>query len=151
MVRVLPPWFSNAKKRLVKSPKVYIGDTGLLHAILKIGNLEDLLGHPVAGGSFETMVIENIVKAHPRHDPFFFRDSSGNEIDLVLKKGRETIAVEIKLSTAPVPGDGFRKAVKFLKPRRKYLVSRVGTPRKERDGLWITNLDDFLTRFTTSR
>ena len=119
LVRVLVPFHENGKKRLVKSPKVFIRDTGPLHALLKIEAMNDLLGHPVVGSSFEGLVIENILQKYPKYDAFFYRDSTGNEVDLLLVKGREKIAIEIKSSTSPKLRDGFWHAVKFLRPDEK--------------------------------
>ncbi|NND17695.1 MAG: ATP-binding protein, partial [Silicimonas sp.] len=97
LVRRLPPWHSNAGKRLVKSPKVYIRDPGLCHALLGIETQEDLLGHPVVGGSWEGFCIENLIAAAPRgSEASFYRSSAGAEIDLVLKLPRGQIwAIEI--------------------------------------------------------
>jgi uncharacterized protein len=145
VIRVLKPYSSNGKKRLVKSPKVYIRDTGLLHTILKIENINELLGHPVTGGSFESMVIDNVVMKYPRHEVYYYRDSSGNEIDLLLVKGLEMIAIEVKSSTAPTLSAGFWNAVKYLNPSKKIVISQVNTPYPDKDKLLITNLDDFLS------
>lgn len=145
IIRVLKPYFTNEKKRLVKSPKIYIRDTGLLHALLMIENINDLLGHPVTGGSFETLVIENVLKKYPRHDAYFYRDSSGNEIDLLLINGQEKIAIEIKSSTAPRPEKGFWNAVKFLNPSKKIMIAQVDSSYPGENGIWVTNLDEFLS------
>ncbi len=144
LVRVLQPYHTNEKKRLVKSPKIFIRDTGLLHALLKIETLNDLLGHPVAGSSFEGLVIENLIRQYPRHTPYFYRDSTGNEVDLVLIKGMEKLVFEIKLSTAPKITDGFIKSVKFLKPDQQHLIAQVDMPYPGKNGLNITNLDECL-------
>ncbi|HIG43114.1 MAG: ATP-binding protein [bacterium] len=145
LVRVLKPYHTNEKKRLVKSPKVYIRDTGLLHALLKIETINDLLGHPVVGHSFEALVIENVLEKFPRHDCFFYRDSSGNEVDLILERGLEKIAVEIKSSTSPRIEKGFRNAVKYLQPESMWLIGQVDAAYPGQKGLRVTNLDLFLT------
>lgn len=144
VIRVLQPYYGNEKKRLVKSPKVYIRDTGILHSLLRIQDINDLLGHPVVGGSFETLVIENIITSFPRWDAYFYRDSIGNEVDLVLEKGLKKIAIEIKSSTAPKIEKGFWNSMKFLKPDEMWCIAQVDTKYPGGDGLWITNLELFL-------
>ena len=144
VVRVLKPFHTNEKKRLVKSPKIYIRDTGLLHALLKLESINELLGHPIVGNSFETMVIENILQNFPKYDAYFYRDSSGNEIDLLLVKGLRKIAIEIKASTAPKIEKSFWNSVKFLKPEEMWVIAQVDSTYPGKDGLRITNLDLFL-------
>jgi hypothetical protein len=109
IVRQLEPFYPNIKKRLIKSPKVYIRDPGLLHALLRIKELDDLFAHPVVGPSWEGFVIEEIKKILPEDTPlYFYRTGAGAEIDLVIpdRKGRP-IAIEIKYSLNPKPGKGF--------------------------------------------
>lgn len=124
LVRQLSPWYSNLGKRLVKRPKVYVRDTGLLHALLGIHGLEDLLGHPVVGPSFESMVIETaIAVAGPAMREFYYRTSAGAEIDLILARGNQPkIAIEVKHSSAPVVSAGFHTAVADLGITRAYVV-----------------------------
>ncbi len=144
VIRVLEPYYTNQKKRLIKSPKVYIRDTGTLHALLRIQQINDLLGHPIVGGSFETLVIENIITSFPHWDAYFYRDSTGNEVDLVLEKGLKKIAIEIKSSTAPKIAKGFWNSVKFLKPDEMWCIAQVNAKYPGGDGLWITSLELFL-------
>jgi predicted AAA+ superfamily ATPase len=106
----LQPWATNAKKRLVLTPKVYVRDTGLLHALLGIRNQEELVGHPVVGASWEGMLIENVLDALPATArPTFYRTSAGAEIDLVIEfSAKERWAIEIKRSLGnPAPSRGF--------------------------------------------
>jgi hypothetical protein len=114
LVRRLPPWSGNVGKRLMKSPKIYVRDSGVVHALLRIEALEDVLGHPVAGSSWEGMLIETLTGAAPRAESFYYRTSAGAEIDLVIESGRRRIAVEVKRSTAPVVSRGFRLACEDL-------------------------------------
>ena len=144
VVKILSPYFTNAKKRLVKSPKVYIRDTGILHTLLEITEINDLLGHPVVGASFETYIIENVSTLLPRWNVFFYRDSDGNEIDLVLQKGQKKIAVEIKCSTSPQVKKGFWNACKFLKPDQCFLIAQVDSSHPGEKGIIVTNLREFL-------
>lgn len=124
LVRRLQPYHVNAGKRLVKSPKVYIRDSGLLHALLNITDHNSLLGHPVVGASWEGLVIENLINAAPAFTvPGFYRTSGGAEIDLLLElPGGECWAIEIKRSRAAKPGRGFYEACDDLKPARRFVV-----------------------------
>lgn len=144
VIRVLQPYYTNEKKRLVKSPKVYIRDAGILHSLLRIQDINDLLGHPIVGASFETLVIENVITSFPRWDAYFYRDSTGNEVDLVLEKGPKKIAIEIKSSTAPKVGKGFWNSMKFLKADEMWCIAQVDSKYPGGDGLWISNLELFL-------
>ncbi len=130
MIRQLPPFAANLKKRLVKSPKIYLRDSGLLHALLRIGAIDDLLGHPVAGASWEGWVIEQaLAVSGSLTGASFFRATGGAEIDLVLEQPRgKRIALEIKLSSAPKPSRGFWSGIADLKPSAAYVVY----PGKER-------------------
>ena len=130
LVRRLPPWSSNAGKRLVKSPKVYVRDSGLVHALLGITTLEDLAGHPVAGLSWEGLIIEALIAAAPRGtNAHFYRTAAGAEIDLLLTlPGNRQWAIEIKRSLAPKVEKGFHLACADLEPYRACVVY----PGKER-------------------
>lgn len=124
LVRRLPPWHSNAGKRLVKSPKVYVRDTGLVHALLGIDNREALLSHPVAGASFETLAIESLIAAAPAGTAAnFYRTAVGAEIDLVLTlPGRKPWAIEVKRSLAPKLERGFHHACMDIEPEKRWVV-----------------------------
>lgn len=124
LVRRLRPWSGNLGKRLVKSPKVYVRDSGILHALLELQTTNDVLGHPVCGLSFEGHCIENLLQAAGnRHVPYFYRTHVGAEIDLVLEIGGTPImAIEIKRSTAPQPERGFAQACDDLNISKRYVV-----------------------------
>jgi hypothetical protein len=124
MVRTVSPFAANLKKRLVKSPKVYLRDSGLLHALLRIGTADDLLGHPIAGASWEGWVIEQALAADGgRSGAYFYRSAAGAEIDLVLERPRaRRLAFEIKLASAPKPSRGFWSALADLRPSVAYVV-----------------------------
>ncbi|MDB4915008.1 MAG: ATPase [Gemmatimonadetes bacterium] len=108
LVRRLSPWSGNIGKRLVRAPKVYVRDSGLVHALLDLASVDDVLGHPVAGPSWEGMVIESLIAVAGALTSHFYRTSGGAEIDLVLEGARgKRYAVEIKRSTAPTPSKGF--------------------------------------------
>lgn len=123
ILRTLKPYQKNTAKRLVKSPKVYFRDTGLLHALLRLTNFEDLAAHPVVGASWEGFVIEQILhSAGSRFEPFYYRSQAGAEIDLVLESSRQNIAVEIKFSLSPELTRGFWNAIEDLKCKHAYVV-----------------------------
>lgn len=125
MIRILPPFHANLKKRLVKSPKVYLRDTGILHSLLKIDNFDDLLAHPVFGASWETLVIENVINIFPDYEPFFYRTAAGAEIDLVLVRGQQRIAVECKASASPRVSKGFWNAMDDLNIPKAWILAPV--------------------------
>ena len=125
LVRRLQPWAGNLKKRLVRSPKVYVRDSGLVHNLLGIRDQEELLGHPVSGPSWEGFVIENLLsQAPPRTTAWFYRSSAGAEIDLLLELGAgHRHAVEIKRSLSdPRPSKGFHLACDDLKLRGRWVI-----------------------------
>lgn len=124
LVRRLQPWTSNLGRRLVKAPKTYVRDSGICHALLGIETLNDLLGHPVVGGSWEGFAVENIISALPRRATYgYYRTTGGAEVDLVIDAGAgELWAIEIKRSTVPSVSKGFYSACEDLKPTRKYVV-----------------------------
>jgi predicted AAA+ superfamily ATPase len=118
------PWRRNVGKRLVKSPKVYLRDSGIGHALLRLPSLDDVLSHPVAGASWEGMVIESVLAAAPSGaEASFYRTSAGAEVDLVLTlPGDELWAVEIKRSSAPKLERGFFHACSDLNPARRFVI-----------------------------
>jgi hypothetical protein len=124
LVRRLPPFYSNLGKRLVKSPKTYVRDSGFVHALLGIVDLNGLAGHPVVGMSWEGFVIENLMAAAPAHTKFsFYRTATGVEIDLLLElPNGELWAIEIKRGLAPNLEKGFHIARTDLKPTRAFVV-----------------------------
>ena len=124
LVRRLPAWHRNLGKRLVRSPKIMVRDTGLVHALLNISDREQLLGHPVVGHSWESFVIETLIAVSPSGtEACFYRTSAGAEIDLVLSlPGGELWAVEIKRSSAPTVEKGFHLVCADLQPKRRFVV-----------------------------
>ncbi len=143
LVRRLAPWHENVGKRLVKSPKVYVRDSGLVHALLGLGSLESLLGHPVVGGSWEGFCLETLIAAAPSNtEPFFYRTSAGAELDLVLRLPEgETWAIEIKRTTAPKVSRGFHIGAEDIKADRKLLVYAGERDVPAADGLRAMPLD----------
>lgn len=126
LLRRLPPFHINIGKRLVKSPKVFVRDSGLLHALLGIDTLDTLSGHPAAGFSWEGFIIEQIIAGLPPLTSIgFYRTAAGSELDLVVDNGSERIGYEIKLSSAPKPARGFWNACEDLGLTRAYVVAPV--------------------------
>jgi predicted AAA+ superfamily ATPase len=128
MVRRLLPLTANLGKRLTKSPKVYIQDSGLLHCLLGIRSVDELYGHPVAGASWEGWVLEQLVRVlGPAWQLSFYRTAAGAEVDVVAERGSRRLAFEMKLSTAPAPTKGFWHALDDVKPEATYVVAPVDT------------------------
>jgi len=124
LVRRLKPWTFNVGKRLIRSPKIYIRDSGIAHALLNIPDYNQLLSHPIVGGSWEGFVIENILSVVPSGViPFFYSTSGGAEIDLVLEFfGKEKWAIEIKRSSSPSVSKGFYIACDDIKPVKRFVI-----------------------------
>ncbi|MBV6429588.1 MAG: hypothetical protein KIPDCIKN_04148 [Haliscomenobacter sp.] len=124
-VRVLPPFFTNISKRLVKSPKIYLTDTGLLHVLLGIRQQSDLTLHPMAGPSWEGYVLSQIIATLPKGvEPFFFRTSDGTECDLVLVDGLKPLAcIEVKLGNVANVAKGFRNTVETLQTPINFILT----------------------------
>lgn len=124
LVRRLPPWHGNGGKRLVKSPKVLIRDSGIAHALLMIQDREALLSHPIVGASWEAFVTESLLAVAPEgSEAFFYRTSAGAEIDLVITlPGRRIWAIEIKRSLSPSVTKGFHLACEDIKPQKRFVV-----------------------------
>ena len=126
MVRRLAPYLPHVGKRLVKSPRIYVRDSGLLHALLGIQDAQALQGHPIAGVSWEGFVIEQIAAALPADAVLgYYRTAAGAELDLVAQVQGRTLAFEIKLSSAPKPARGFWQALQDVKPDRSFVVAPV--------------------------
>jgi predicted AAA+ superfamily ATPase len=125
MVQILAPFMTNIKKRLIKNTKIYIRDSGILHALLEIENSEDLLGHPIAGASWEGWCIEQILSVMSDWRASFYRTASGEEIDLILQRGQKLLAFEFKLSVAPKVSRGFANTLKVLQADYVWIVAPV--------------------------
>lgn len=138
LVRRLPAWHGNVGKRLVRAPKVYVRDSGLVHALLGLADLNAVLAHPVAGPSWEGFVIEQLLAAAPEAEASFYRTSHGAEADLVLRlRNQEVWVVEIKRSSAPTVSRGFHLAAADVGATRKLLVAPVAARYPMRDGIEV--------------
>jgi predicted AAA+ superfamily ATPase len=147
LVRTLRPWAGNIKKRLVKAPKVYIRDSGIAHALLHLTTRDDVLGHPVAGASWEGFALENILSVMPEGaTSWFYRTAAGAEIDLVIEQGvRQRVAIEIKRSLAPSVSKGFHVGCEDITATRRYIVYPGTEQYPVSNGVIIMPLVDMMT------
>lgn len=141
-IRTLQPYFANTKKRIVKSPKVYIRDSGLLHSLLQIQNIDSLLGNPILGASWEGYCIENIIIKYKDYEPFFYRTANGNEIDLILVKGNHKIAVECKFSNHPKVSSHFYQTLEELEIDEAKIICPIEDSYSIHDKVLITGLNE---------
>ena len=150
LVRRLMPWHANVGKRITKSPKVLVRDTGLLHALLELTTLDEVLAHPAAGPSYESHVVECVVQAAgDQFRPYHYRTARGDEIDLVLVRGGQpVVAVEAKRSTAPTVSAGFHRAVEDLEVPHRFVVhpETDGTAYVSTHGVMVIGLTSLVTR-----
>lgn len=149
LVRRLPPFYANTTKRLVRSPKLYIRDTGLLHRLLGMRNLEQLQGSMWLGNSWETYVIEEIIRVAGKAFTYsFYRTQAGAEVDLVLTNGPSghLIQIEIKYSTNAAPSKGFHSAAQDLQPHRQYVIVPEGEAWQRSESVRVCGLYWFLTQ-----
>jgi predicted AAA+ superfamily ATPase len=149
MLRLLPPLEANLTKRLVKSPKVFLRDTGILHSLLDIVTPDDLLGHPCRGSSWEGLVVENVVAAFPGWRSSFFRTRAGAELDLVLERGTRRLGVECKASSSPTVSRGFWSALHDLEILEAYIVTPAGSPYPLGSGVAAISLEELLSSART--
>jgi hypothetical protein len=147
LIRKVQPYTANIKKRLVKSPRIYVRDSGITHALLNIRSYNDLLGHPVVGKSWEGFVIENIMSVlPPRVRAYYYRTVGGAEIDLVLEFGvNEKWAIEIKKGTSFSIGRGFYEACEDIQPQKKFVIYAGEDKFVSQHGVIATSVYDFMT------
>lgn len=141
MIRILKPAEANLKKRLIKSPKVYLRDTGIIHSLLEIEDYAHLLANPSAGASWESFAMENIIAQHMHWRPSFIRTSNGAEVDLLLERGNHRRFFEFKLSKAPKPSRGFYELKEALKPEAAVIIAPVDDSYEIRRGILVSAPD----------
>lgn len=147
MVRRLEPYYANLGKRLVKSPKVYVRDSGLLHSLLGIREVNDLLGHPGTGASWEGFVVEQIANHLPAGATLsFYRTAAGAELDVVVEMGQKKIGFEVKFSSAPTVTKGFWQACEDVGVDAAYVVAPVQTGWSMGDKVWVLPVIDIPAR-----
>ena len=152
LVRRLSPLCANVGKRLVKSPKVYVRDSGIVHTLLGLDDRDAVLSHPVAGGSWEGFVLENLLGAAPeRVKPWFYRTAAGAEIDLVLEMpGGRLWAIEIKRGLSPKLDKGFHHARQDLEPERSFVVYSGNDRYPKDEGLEVIGLGELAALLATA-
>jgi predicted AAA+ superfamily ATPase len=147
LVHRLAPFYINIKKRLVKAPKIYIRDSGLLHNLCSVQNIVQLKGHPVVGASWEGYVVEQVRQIKPPGtDLYYYRTQAGAECDMVIAKGIKPLAcIEVKLNNAPVISKGNYQSFTDLKAKHNFVITPDTDSYKTKDGIVICNLATFLT------
>jgi predicted AAA+ superfamily ATPase len=148
LIRVIEPFHINAKKRLVKSPKVYIRDSGIMHYLSGIENSEHLQGHPKKGASWEGFVIEQIIPLLPlNRQVYFYRTHDGAELDLVLARGNKpVVSIEIRYGSDARPTRGNTEAVHSLKTSMNYIIVKDEEDYLLSGGFRVCGLRTFLSR-----
>jgi predicted AAA+ superfamily ATPase len=146
LIRRLQPYFVNLGKRLTKSPKVYVRDSGLHHYLLRVFDMENLRGNPAVGASWEGYVIEQIIRESPEFtDFFYYRTQNGAEVDLLLvTPSGKKICLKIKFSVAPTISKGFFQSIADLQPERSYVITPGGERFERGNGLVVCPLSNFL-------
>ena len=145
ILRTILPLETNVKKRLIKSPKVFVRDSGLLHRLLAIDTFNDLLGNPIFGSSWEGLVVENVIMNMSDWNYYFYRTATGDELDLILEKGNQRIAIECKASTAPKLTKGFWRAIDDTKPQNIYVIAPISGSYDLSAQVTVCSLDYFLS------
>jgi predicted AAA+ superfamily ATPase len=140
----LPPYYKNIKKRILKSPKIYLRDSGLLHTLLGIPDFNNLLGHPSLGQSWEAFALENILSELNDWKGYYFRTSNGAEIDLILEKGLEKIAIEFKASTSPKIKPGSFANLEMLGIKDLWIVAPIEGMYELKKSIHVTGLIEFI-------
>jgi len=145
LLRKVETYSSNLKKRMVKAPKIFVRDSGLLHALLGIETFGELLGNPVFGNSWEGYALENIVAENPRWKYYFYRTANGSEVDIVLVKGNRRIALEFKASMAPTMSKGFWLALEDIQPESTWIIVPEGDRYAIKEAVTVISLEQFLS------
>ena len=149
LVHRLPAFYINTKKRLVKAPKIYIRDSGLLHQLSSAHNMVSLKGHPVVGSSWEGYIVEQVKQLKPPGiDMYYYRTQAGSEYDIVLAKGIHPVAsIEVKLNNAPALSKGTMQSISDLKTKKNFVVVPDVEEYKTKDGIIICNIKVFFSKY----
>jgi len=152
IIHRLPAYAHNSKKRLIKSPKLYLRDAGVLHRLLHVNDVEELKSNVIVGNSWEGYVIEQIYNSKPEHlRMYYYRTHDGAETDVVLEKGNKIMAcIEIKFSNAPVLSKGFYNSLQDLKCTAGFVITPSSENYVNGQGVRICSLFDFLKKYLTS-
>ena len=150
MLRILPPWYENLKKRQVKAPKVYLRDSGLLHALLRLPTFHDLLGHPKLGASWEGFALEQILTAIETRDAYFWATHAGAELDLLVFHRGRRFGFELKHSETPVVSQSMRVAIETLRLARLWIVVPGGPAWELDERIAVTPLAEVASAFAAA-
>jgi predicted AAA+ superfamily ATPase len=142
MVSVVPPFFSNTKKRLVKAPRIYLADHGLLNTLLQIRDFNQLSGHPVMGSLWESVVLSNLQSLFPSLDFYFYRTSNGAELDFICTNGSISLAIECKATLSPVISKGSYSALEDTGITRLLVVAPVEKGWQKSENTIISSLTE---------
>ena len=148
MVHKLPAFYFNARKRIIKAPKVYLRDSGIMHRMLRLADYDDLTGHVAVGLSWEAYVMEQIKQVLPaKFEMYYYRTQDGAEADVLLTKGgKPTACMEIKRSNAPKLSRGFYESIKDLETKKNFVITPTGEAYHKGEHVVVTGLIDFLTK-----
>jgi uncharacterized protein len=146
LIEVLSGYQEKSSKRLVRAPKVYIADSGIVTALLRINSFQNLAGHPVLGSLWEGLVLTTLKACFPEQAFSYYRTGHGAEIDIILTRGSKHIVVECKISLSPVPTRGFYSALEDIKPEHSFIVAPVAQPWPIREGIDVVNLTGVIER-----
>jgi predicted AAA+ superfamily ATPase len=145
MLQLLQPYASGSSKRLVKSPKVYLGDTGISNALLRIYDFNQLAGHPGFGAAWEAFVLNNVIGEFPGYRYFFYRTGHGAEIDFIIENGNKRIAIECKAGLSPKLSHGFYIAIEDTQPLVSLIITPVEKGWPMKDGVHVVNISEAIT------
>ncbi len=144
LVRTLTPYFKNLKKRIVKSPKIYIRDTGILHSLLKIETFDELMSHPVYGSSWESFCIEQILSTFQKAESYFYRTSNGAELDIIIEKAKIRVGIEFKVSSRVKPTRGFWNSLEDLNIEEAWIIYPKPGKYEIQENIWVSGIIEFL-------
>lgn len=146
MLNLIQPYYVNISKRLVKSPKIYVSDCGVLHSLLEITTIDDLLGHPIAGFSWEGYILQNIKSVLPDWEVYFITTSADAEIDFLLSKGNRLIGIECKFSSTPKLSRGLYQLKQDLNLKEIFVIAPIEKPFYITEEIFVCSLPTFLDK-----
>jgi hypothetical protein len=144
MLTMLPPFLNNTGKRIIKNPKIYLNDTGIINTLLKIRDFEQMTGHPAFGYIWESLVFSNLKAHFPQVDLSFYRTQNGAELDFIMKYGKKTIAFECKASKAPTLSKGNYNAINDISPLKTFIVAPVEKGWPQKKGIEVISVSDVI-------
>jgi len=148
MLTQLPPYYANTKKRLIKSPKVYLSDTGIVAALLQLRDFNQLAGHPVMGTLWEGLVLQQLKGHFPNLEYSFYRTNHGHEIDIVVMQGSRKLAIECKASSAPSLSKGNYKALDDIHPEKCFVLAPVPEGYSMHKSIEVVAIHEFIEKMS---